>query len=101
MDYYNIQYYLESEETDCGVKPLFMHLPCTYEVTTDREVAETWFNNAVKMCSRTWLGYKLLRVDDSDTMFSIKRAVFECNEPAYLKGTYMIELQKFPHNIME
>lgn len=96
MSYYCIDYCLRNEET-----MIYSHLPVNYLVTTDIEEAKRWFDLAVKKAER---GYenKLISVRDVplDYCRCIKEAVFECNEPAYVKGRYIISLMCYTFNPM-
>lgn len=100
MKYYCITYLYETDKTDCGVSPLYMHLPCTYQVTNDEETALQWFDAAVKSAVRSWNGGKLVSVEEHelDCYCYIRRAHFICNEAAYMKGNYLIELNVYEHN---
>lgn len=100
MKYYCIEYLQERNDIrNCGIYPIFYHLPVTTEVTTDLAVAEKWFQNAVNILSKHY-GRKLLKVEsrDLDYMCYIKQAVFECTEAAYAEGKYIIELCCYNHN---
>ncbi len=100
MKYYCISYLQERHDIqDCGVSPVYMHLPVTTEVTTDLDVAEKWFQNAVDVLSKHY-GRRLLEVKERelDYMCYIKQAHFECTEAAYAKGKYLIELSCYSHN---
>lgn len=103
MEYYCISYLYETEKTDCGVSPLFMHLPVTSQYTNDKETALKWFDDAVKAACKSWNGNKLVSVVDHklDCFCYIKRAHFICNEAAYMKGNYLIELNVYTHNPCE
>ena len=103
MYYYCINYLFETDNTDCGFSPLFMHLPVTSQYTNDKETALKWFDDAVKAACKSWNGNKLVWIKDEklDYRCIIKQALFECNEPAYLKGRYIIELGCYTHNPCE
>lgn len=95
MYYYCIGYLYS--ETRNGI---FHHLPVSSQVTNDLETAKKWFEDAVRVHTDSWRGNKLLYVKDRklDYMCMIKEALFECNEAAYQKGFYSIELQCYTHN---
>lgn len=97
MKYYCIDYCLRNEDT-----MIYSHLPVNYLVTTDLEEAEKWFDLAVKK-AREGYENKLISAKDVeyDYMRSLKEAVFECNEPGYWKGRYIISLKCYTHNPME
>ena len=103
MNYYCLVYLFETENTDCGFSPLFMHLPVTNRYTNDKEEALNWFDDAVKCAVKSWNGNKLDFVRDVtlDYRCMIKQAQFECNEAAYMKGKYLIELRCYNHNPCE
>ena len=103
MYYYCIEYLFETDKTDCGCSPLFMHLPVTSQYTNDLETAKKWFDDAVKAACKCWNGNKLLEVRDEklDYRCKLKTALFECNEAAYLKGRYIIELGCYTFNPCE
>ena len=65
-----------------------------------KEEAMRWFDAAVKSAVRSWNGSKLVYVKDEklDYRCMIKQAKFECNEAAYMKGEYIIELNCYNHN---
>ena len=94
MNYYCIDYCFRNEDT-----MIYSHLPVNHLVTTSLEEAEEWFDQAVYRAER---GYenKLISVKDVplDYMCNLKEAVFECNEPAYVKGRYIINLKCYTHN---
>lgn len=95
MYYYCIGYLYSKERNG-----IFSHLPVASQVTTDIETAKKWFENAVRVHTDSWRGNKLLYIKDRklDYMCLIKEAMFECNEAAYQKGYYSIELQCYSHN---
>ncbi len=103
MEYYCINYLYSTENTNCGISPLFMNLPVTHDVTNDKETALKWFDQAVKSACKSWNGNKLVSVKDRklDYMCTIKVAHFICNEPAYMHGEYLIELRCYTHNPLE
>lgn len=103
MYYYCLSYLYESENTDCGFSPMFMHLPVTNRYTNHKKTALKWFDDAVKCAVKSWNGNKLINVRDIplDYDCTIKQALFECNEAAYLKGRYLIELRCYTHNPCE
>lgn len=78
---------------------IFCHLPVTTEVTTDIEVAERWFQNAVDILKNHY-GRKLIHIEKRELDYAcwIKEAIFECTEAAYVKGKYCLELQCYSHN---
>ena len=80
-----------------------MHLPVTNRYTNDKEEALNWFDDAVKCAVKSWNGNKLDFVRDVtlDYRCMIKQAQFECNEAAYMKGKYLIELRCYNHNPCE
>jgi hypothetical protein len=80
-----------------------MHLPVTSQSTTDKELALKWFDDAVKSAVKVWNGNKLEWVKDEklDYRCIIKQAKFVCNEAAYMKGEYIIELNCYTHNPCE
>ena len=96
MNYYCIDYCLRNEDT-----MIYSHLPVNYLVTTDIDEANRWFDLAVKRAER---GYenKLISVKDVplDYMCNLREAVFENNEPAYVKGRFIISLKCYTHNPM-
>lgn len=98
--FYSIDYLYLTDKTDCGVSSLYMHLPCTNRVTHDKEKALKWFDEAVKCAVKQWNGNELIEVKDEplDYRCKIKTARFKCNEVAYMKGEYLIELNCFNHN---
>jgi hypothetical protein len=85
---------LQDEDTK-----IYSHLPTAYQVTNAIEQATEWFEQAVKVLTSRY-GNRLISVEDRelDYMCTIKQAVFECGEPAYKKGRYMIELKCYTHN---
>lgn len=95
MNYYCIGYLFSEEKNG-----LYHHLPVSSQVTNDFETAKEWFENAVRVHTDSWRGNKLLEIKDRklDYMCYLKQAVFECNEAAYMKGFYVIELQCYTHN---
>lgn len=103
MYYYCIEYRYLSDETNCGVRPCFMLLPVTSQSTTDKSLALKWFDNAVKSACKSWNGNKLVYVKEIplDYRCLIKEAKFVCNEAAYLRGEYIIELSCYSHNPCE
>ena len=96
MNYYCIDYCLRNEDT-----MIYSHLPVNYLVTTDIDEANKWFDLAVKRAER---GYenKLISVKDVplDYMCNLREAVFENNEPAYVKGRFIISLKCYTFNPM-
>lgn len=96
MNYYCIDYCLRNEKTH-----IFSHLPVNHMVTTDLDEAIKWFDNAVKRAERGY-GNKLISVKDVelDYMCNLKEAIFDCDEPAYVKGRYIINLKCYTHNPM-
>lgn len=103
MNYYCLVYLFETDKTDCGVSPLYMHLPVTNRYTNDKEEALKWFDDAVKCAVKVWNGNELVYVRDEkyDYRCMIKSAKFICNEPAYMHGNYLIELRCYQHNPCE
>ena len=103
MYYYCIDYLYLTEKTNCGVSPMFMHLPVTSQTTTDKSLALKWFDDAVKAACKSWNGNKLVYTKDIELDYrcKIKEAKFECNEAAYLHGEYIIELCCYTHNPCE
>lgn len=97
MNYYTIQFLLQDEKTK-----IYSHLPVSYEVTTDFEVAKEWFDNAVKRTTQRY-GNKLIEVREMklDHLCTLKEAVFTCTEPAYKEGKYLINLRCYTHNPFE
>ena len=93
MNYYMIAFLVAHEDTG-----IYQHLPCNYQVTNDLQVAEGWFKQAVDQAGK--YGNKLISVKDMplDYMCTIKEAVFECGEPGYRKGRYLINLRCYSHN---
>lgn len=98
MYYYCISY-LYSEEKN----GIYQHLPVTSQVTNDFATAEKWFQDAVNVRTKSWRPDKLIWVKDRelDYMCYLKQALFECNEAAYMKGYYLIELSCYTHNPCE
>lgn len=94
MYYYQIGYCYKNTDG------LFEHLPIHGEVTTDKAVAEKWFDNAVRQCRERDYCYKVVSVMDKelDYMCYIKQAHIVCEEAAYLQGEYLIELNCYTHN---
>jgi hypothetical protein len=92
--YYCISY-LYSQEAN----GIYTHLPVTSEVTTDLEVAKKWFNNIVEQ-KKNHFAYKLLDVRERelDYMCYLKEARFFCDEAAYLKGYYLVNLSCYTFN---
>lgn len=102
MYYYSIHYlYGQPEKKGCFA--MFEHLPCTWQVTNDKEEALRWFDAAVKSACKSWNGNELLWVRDEklDYRCIIKQARFVCNEPAYVGGEFIIELNCYTHNPLE
>ena len=79
---------------------IFSNLPVTSEVTTDKNTAETWFDNAVRVHTLPWKGNKLefVRERKPDYMCCIKEAMFRCCEPGQKQGWYIIELGCYTSN---
>lgn len=94
--YFQITYCMRNEDTR-----IFSHLPVTHMVTTDRKEAEKWFDAAVKKAQKSHFN-KLISVEDKkpNCMCSLKEAQFECGEPGYVKGRFLIYLTCYSHNPM-
>lgn len=94
MNYYIIDFLLQDAETK-----IYSHLPVAYQCTTDLDQANEWFELAVKNLTSRY-GNSLISVNerDLDYMCTLREAVFECGEPAYKKGRYIINLKCYTHN---
>lgn len=94
MFYYRIGYCYENEDG------IYYHLPIEGEVTTDRNVAEQWFENVLRQYTERHWCYKVGNVVEReyDYLCYVKQVHVVCNEPAYIKGDYLIELQCYTHN---
>jgi hypothetical protein len=81
---------------------VYSHLPVNYLVTTDIDEANKWFDLAVKRATQEWRGNKLISVKDVplNYMCNLREAVFENNEPAYVKGRFIINLKCYSFNPM-
>lgn len=95
MNYYCISYLYSEEEHG-----IYQHLPVTSQVTNDLATALKWFDDAVKAACKSWNGNELVSIKDRelDYMCYLKQAHFVCNEAAYMKGHYLIELGCYTHN---
>ena len=98
MNYYCISYRYSEEKN--GV---YEYLPVTSQITTDLNTAEKWFEEAVRVRTKSWRPDALIYVKERklDYMCYLKEALFECKEAAYRKGFYLIELNCFSHNPCE
>lgn len=94
MNYYRIGFYYKN---NCGI---YEHLPIKGEVTTDKNVAEKWFNLAVRQYKQRDHCYKVSEVRERELDFAcyIKQIHVVCDEPAYMQGEYLVELQCYQHN---
>jgi len=94
MYYYRIGYYCKNND---GV---YTHLPIMGEVTTDKAVAEQWFEDAVRQYKQRDYCYKVSEVRERklDWACYIKQVHVVCEEAGYLHGEYLVELQCYTHN---
>lgn len=79
---------------------IFSHLPFSSPVTTDKAQAEKTFDYWLRAYTESWRGNKLIYDNprDRDCFCSIREAMIECNEAAYLHGYYCLELLAYNHN---
>ena len=94
MFYYRIGYCYKNNDG------IYEHLPVMGEVTTDRDVAEKWFDNAVRQYAQRDDCYKVSEVRERELDYAcyIKQVHIVCDEPAYMHGEYLVELQCYQHN---
>lgn len=94
MFYYRIGYCYKNEEG------FYIHLPIAGEVTTDREVAEKWFANTLRQYTERHWCFKVSEVTEREYDYAcyVKQAHVICEEPAYMHGEYLVELQCYQHN---
>ena len=94
MFYYTIGYYYKNSEG------IYEHLPIMGAVTTDRDVAEKWFADTLRQYTERHWCYKVSDVRERELDYAcyIKQVHVVCDEPAYLKGEYLVELQCYTHN---
>lgn len=94
MNYYRIGYYYKNNNG------IYEHLPIMGEVTTDKAVAEKWFDLAVRQYKeRTW-AYKVSEVRERELDYAcyIKQVHIVCEDAGHLHGEYLVELQCYTHN---
>lgn len=95
MNYYCIEY-LYSEEKH-GV---YSHLPATSQVTTDKAVADRWYEDAKRAHLESWRGNELVFEKERklDYMCYLRELCYKCNEAGYRKGFYLMQLACYSHN---
>lgn len=94
MKYFVVRYLIEDKNG------FFVYLPVTNQMTTDRSVAEKWFDNAVNYIKQRDFGLKLKVVRENTSLpptCTLKGATFSCEEAAFLTGEYMVVLEVYSH----
>lgn len=96
MKYYSIGYLFKADRDF-----VYSHLPVTHRVTTDLKEAEQWFNAAVERAQRSHFNeLKYVKDTELDVFCRIKEACFICDEPAYISGSYIINLNCHSYDIL-
>ena len=94
MNYYCIRYRQQRYDLKDCCSGAYYYLPTAYTVTTDKELALSWFDEVVKQIENMF-DTKNMEVKDVklDYRCIIKEATFENNQPAFAKGKYTIVLK--------
>lgn len=93
--YYTIGLLYSSEKNG-----IYNHIPFSSKVTTDENEAKELFDYYMKAYTGNWRGNNLIydREMKLDYNCTIRSALVECKEPAYMNGFYLIEIHAYNHN---
>lgn len=93
--YYTIEILFSEERNG-----IFYHLPFPSRVTNNVEEAQDLFDYYLRSYTYNWRGNVIIYDKPCELDFNcrIREAMIKCNEAAYLKGYYSIELAAYHHN---
>lgn len=79
---------------------IYSHIPFSSKVTTSEKEAQELFDYELKAYTDNWRGNKLLKDEklERGSFCTIRQALVECNEAAYVHGYYLLELLAYSFN---